>query len=53
MAIVCLIATSSLQKQISTITSFTPGNGGIGTSVTISGTNFSATAADNLVFLVQ
>jgi len=32
------------------ITSFTPALGPIGTSVTIAGTNFSATAANNIVF---
>ncbi|MGB2867085.1 MAG: FG-GAP-like repeat-containing protein [Bacteroidota bacterium] len=33
-----------------TITSFTPWNGPIGTVVTITGTNFSTTAANNIVF---
>jgi len=33
-----------------TITSFTPTSGAIGTSVTITGTNFNTTAADNVVF---
>ena len=34
-----------------TITSFTPASGSIGTSVTITGTNFSTTAANNIVKL--
>lgn len=33
-----------------TITSFTPANGPVGTTVTITGTNFNATAANNSVF---
>src|SRR5476651_249278 len=33
-----------------TITSFTPASGPVGTSVTITGTNFNTTAASNIVF---
>ena len=33
-----------------TITSFSPGSGAVGTSVTITGTNFSATAANDHVY---
>ena len=33
-----------------TITSFTPGSGSIGTSVTVTGTNFSSTPSNNIVF---
>ncbi|MBL7876653.1 MAG: VCBS repeat-containing protein [Cyclobacteriaceae bacterium] len=36
--------------QVPTITSFTPTSGPIGTSVTIIGTNFNATPANNIVF---
>ncbi len=32
------------------ITSFTPANGAVGTTVTLTGTNFNATAANNIVF---
>jgi len=35
---------------IPTITSFTPASGPVGTSVTITGTNFNATAANDIVF---
>jgi hypothetical protein len=34
----------------SSITSFTPATGAIGSSVTITGTNFNTTAAQNIVF---
>jgi len=50
LAILYLITTITINAQIPTITSFSPLNGAIGTSVTINGTNFSATAADNSVF---
>ena len=36
--------------QVPTIISFTPASGTIGTSVTIIGTNFSATPTNNIVF---
>jgi hypothetical protein len=36
--------------QVPTISSFSPISGPIGTSVTITGTNFSATAANNIVY---
>jgi hypothetical protein len=36
--------------QVPTITSFSPTSGPVGTSVTISGTGFSTTAANNLVY---
>lgn len=36
--------------QVPTITSFSPSNGPAGTTVTITGTNFSTTAADNVVY---
>ena len=37
-------------STLTTITSFTPTTGPIGTSVTITGTNFSSTAANNIVW---
>jgi photosystem II stability/assembly factor-like uncharacterized protein len=40
----------SLFAQTTTITSFTPESGAIGSSVSISGTNFNTTAAQNIVF---
>jgi FG-GAP-like repeat/IPT/TIG domain/Secretion system C-terminal sorting domain len=43
-----LIATIAICQP--TITSFTPASGPVGTSVTITGTNFSTTAANNIVF---
>jgi len=36
--------------QVPTITNFTPASGPVGTNVTITGTNFSATPANNIVF---
>jgi FG-GAP-like repeat/Secretion system C-terminal sorting domain/IPT/TIG domain len=43
-----LIATIAVSQP--TISSFNPTSGPVGTSVTITGTNFSATAANNIVF---
>jgi hypothetical protein len=43
-----LIASVAISQP--TITSFTPVSGPVGTSVTITGTNFSTTAANNIVF---
>ena len=40
----------SLTETIPTITSFTPTSGNVGSSITITGTNFAATAANNTVF---
>jgi trimeric autotransporter adhesin len=37
--------------QVPTITSFAPASGSVGTSVTITGTNFSSTLANNIVFV--
>jgi gliding motility-associated-like protein len=37
-------------SSIPTITSFAPANGPIGTTVTITGTNFSSTSANNIVY---
>ncbi|MDE3142911.1 MAG: IPT/TIG domain-containing protein, partial [Bacteroidota bacterium] len=44
-----LLMTNSLIAQ-PTITSFTPLSGTVGTSVTITGTNFNTTASNNIVF---
>lgn len=41
---------SCFPSSIPTITSFTPASGAIGTTVTITGTNFSAVAANNIVY---
>lgn len=40
----------ALYSQVPTITSFSPTSGPIGTSVTITGTNFDATPSNNIVF---
>ena len=46
-----LLASLQLFAQVPTINSFTPASGPVGTSVNITGTNFSSTAANNIVFL--
>lgn len=51
LAIVAFLSLAiGLDAQVPTITSFTPQTGPIGTSVTITGTNFSATPTNNIVF---
>jgi hypothetical protein len=45
-----LFLSKSILAQRPTINSFSPTNGPIGTSVTILGTNFNATAAQNIVY---
>lgn len=45
-----LLSFKDLQAQEPTITSFLPASGPIGTSVTITGSNFRATASQNIVF---
>ena len=45
----CLIG-SFLSAQVPSITSFAPTSGPIGSSVTITGTNFNTTAANNVVY---
>jgi hypothetical protein len=45
----CLLAITIAWSQ-PTITSFTPISGPVGTSITITGTNFSATPANNIVY---
>lgn len=49
-SVVIIFAASKLSAQVPTVTSFTPASGPIGTAVTISGTNFSTTPADNIVW---
>jgi hypothetical protein len=44
------IVSTNVFAQVPTITSFTPTSGPIGTEVTIIGTNFSTTSANNTVF---
>lgn len=41
---------SLAHAQVPTISSFTPASGPVGTTVTINGTNFSTTLANNIVF---
>lgn len=45
-----LIVFRVVQAQVPTITTFSPASGAIGSSVTINGTGFNATAAQNIVF---
>jgi hypothetical protein len=45
-----LLVISSVFAQIPTITSFSPASGPVATTVTITGTGFSAAAANNVVF---
>jgi len=47
---VALLCTISAAAQVPTITSFTPTSGSSATSVTITGTNFNTTAANNAVY---
>ena len=49
-SVVIVFASGTLSAQIPTITLFTPTSGPIGTSLTINGTNFSTTAAENIVW---
>ncbi|MFM7852441.1 MAG: IPT/TIG domain-containing protein, partial [Flammeovirgaceae bacterium] len=44
------LCANQLVAQVPTITSFTPTSGPIGTTVTITGTNFSTTATSNIVY---
>lgn len=48
--LVIVFSTSQLSAQVPTITSFAPASGPIGTTVTITGTNFSTTTTDNIVW---
>jgi hypothetical protein len=49
-AFLCFFTSVHLLAQLPTITSFAPQTGGVGTIVTINGTNFSTTAANNTVY---
>lgn len=48
--VVTVLTAGALSAQAPAITSFTPTSGPVGTTVTITGTNFSATPADNIVW---
>lgn len=48
--IVLLFTFQTISAQAPAITSFSPTSGPVGTTVTISGSNFSATASENIVF---
>lgn len=45
-----LFCVHQVNCQVPTITTFIPAKGSVGTAVTITGTNFSATPADNIVY---
>lgn len=45
-----IVLSVSVFAQVPTITSFSPASGAVGSSVTITGTGFNSTAANNLVF---
>ena len=45
-----VLCVRSLYAQVPTVTSFSPSSGPVGTVVTITGINFSATAASNTVY---
>jgi len=45
-----LLICANLYAQIPTVTSFAPASGPVGTSVTVTGTNFSTNLANNIVF---
>ncbi len=47
---IAVLAGHQLFAQVPTINSFSPASGSVGTSVTITGTNFSSTTANNIVF---
>jgi len=51
LVLVLLLFTNVLLAQTPTITSFTPESGPVGTSVTITGTNFDTTPLNNTVFV--
>ncbi len=48
--IAMLVFTVTVNAQAPDITAFSPGSGSVGTTVTITGTNFNATPANNVVF---
>ena len=48
--LILLTFSMTAQAQAPTVTGFTPGSGPVGTTVTISGTNFNTTPGNNIVF---
>jgi gliding motility-associated-like protein len=50
LSVVIVITVGTLSAQTPTITSFTPTSGPIGTTVEVTGTNFSTAASDNIVW---
>ncbi len=48
--VIALFASHQLFAQIPTISSFSPASGAVGSTVTITGTNFGSTPTDNIVF---
>jgi hypothetical protein len=48
--LVALCSINTVFAQVPTITSFTPSSGAVGSTVTITGTNFDATASNNVVY---
>ncbi|MEI6142357.1 MAG: FG-GAP-like repeat-containing protein, partial [Mariniphaga sp.] len=50
LVLILLLGCTNLMGAAPTITTFTPAAGAIGSSVTITGTNFNTTAAQNIVF---
>jgi hypothetical protein len=53
LTIVGLFSAFLLKAQVPTITGFSPASGAVGTTVTITGTNFNTTLASNAVFFGQ
>ena len=49
-SVLIIFCSNILYSQVPTITSFTPTTGPVGTTVTITGTNFNTTAANNIVW---
>ncbi|MEI6143339.1 MAG: FG-GAP-like repeat-containing protein, partial [Mariniphaga sp.] len=50
LVLILLLGWTNVMGAVPTITSFIPESGAIGSSITISGTNFNTTAAQNIVF---
>src|SRR5476651_1208612 len=48
--VMAFLLAARAMAQAPTVTSFTPASGPVGTSVTITGTNFNTTTANNIVF---
>lgn len=47
---ICIGFSGNVLAQLPAITSFTPASGAIGTAITLTGTNFNTTAANNIVY---